>query len=355
MLGVPGSDWRLLFRWTNETIAPEDPEFQRGRTTEQTNQEARAELFKYFHDLSEERRKNPKQDIMSVVVGGKVNDKPIEVFELLSYYLLLVVAGNETTRNAIAWGLVLLTQHPDQRRIWQSDFEAVAPTAVDEIVRWATPVIHFRRTCATAETEIKFADDHPDESRRGTARRVQVALHEVKRQELPPLDDDFAKAVGDFDNLDALRAAVRQDLARAAEREAEAGVREQLVQGVVEANGIEAPPSLVERALHAYLHAYKIPPERQEMFHGEFRPVAEAQVKRELALGALAESHKLFATEADLDGRIKALAEARGVSFNEVYAQLEKAKRLPELERGITEEKVFEFLKSQSTIQEAQS
>lgn len=205
----------------------------------------------------------------------------------------------------------------------------------------------------TGETEIKFGDDHPDESRRGTSQRVTVTLHEVKRQELPPLDDAFAKAVGDLEDLAALKAAVRADLGRTAEREADGQVRDQLVQQVIEANRIEAPPSLVSRALHAYLHAYQIPHEKAEAFYGEFRPVAEAQVRRELVIGALAESHKLLATEADLDGRIKAIADARGVTFNEVYGQLEKAKRLGELERGITEEKVFEFLKSQSTIEEA--
>lgn len=207
----------------------------------------------------------------------------------------------------------------------------------------------------TSETEIKFGDEHPEESRRGTSQLVRVTLHEVKRQELPPLDDAFAKVAGDFDDLDALKTAVRADLQRTAEREAETQVREQLLHQVIEANGVEAPPSLVGRALHAYLHAYHIPPERAEVFYGEFRPMAEAQVKRELTIGALADTHKLFATESDLDGRIKAMADARGVSFNEIYGQLEKAKRLAELERGITEEKVFDFLKSQSTIEEATS
>lgn len=207
----------------------------------------------------------------------------------------------------------------------------------------------------SAETEIKFPDDHPDESRRGTSRKVHITLHEVKRQELPPLDDAFAKSVGDLDDVAALETAIRADLQRSAEREADSGVRESLLQEVINANGIEAPPSLVGRALHAYLHAYKIPHEKEEAFNAEFRPVAEGQVKRELALGAVADVHKLFATEAELDQRIQALAAARGVSPNEIYAQLEKAKRLQELERGITEDKVFEFLKGQSTIEEATS
>ncbi len=202
----------------------------------------------------------------------------------------------------------------------------------------------------SAETEIRFPDDHPDESRRGQSRSVHITVHEIKRQELPLLDDAFAKSVGDFDDVAALTAAVRSDLERNAEREADQGVREALIEQVVSRNNIEAPRSMVDRALHAYLHAYNIPHEQEERFYGEFRPVAERQVRRELALGAIAEANKLFANEAEMDERIKALADARGVSFGEVYGQLEKAKRLGELERSITEDKVFAFLTSQSTI-----
>ena len=77
-----------------------------------------------------------------------------------------------------------------------------------------------------ADAEVKFPEDHPDESRRGQTRRVRVTLHDVKRQELPALDDAFAREVGDFENLDALRAAIRQDLEREATREADARVRQ---------------------------------------------------------------------------------------------------------------------------------
>lgn len=204
----------------------------------------------------------------------------------------------------------------------------------------------------TAEADIKLPDDHPDPARRGQHRRVRVSLLEVKRQELPPLDDAFAKEAGDFDDLTALRAAVRTDLERNAEREADAAVRERLLNQVIEANNVEAPPSLVNRALHAYLHAYEVPHEREEQFYGEFRPVAVSHVKRELVVGALAEREKLFATEAELDARIARIAEGRGVAPAEVYASLEKSKRLSELERSLTEEKVFEFLLQQSTVEE---
>ncbi|MEZ4457800.1 MAG: trigger factor, partial [Gemmatimonadales bacterium] len=100
----------------------------------------------------------------------------------------------------------------------------------------------------SAEVDLKYPDDHPDESRRGQSRQVHLTLHEVKRQELPPLDDGFAKSVGDFEDLAGLKAAIQADLSRSAEREADAGVREQLIDQVVEANAVEAPPSLVGRA-----------------------------------------------------------------------------------------------------------
>jgi len=202
-----------------------------------------------------------------------------------------------------------------------------------------------------ADTDIRFPDDHPDESRRGTTRRVRVALHEVKRQDLPPLDDAFAREVGDFEDLAALRAAVRADLEQDAAREADARVRDQLVQHLVDANGIEAPPSLVHRVLHGLLHAYGIPHEKEAEFAAQFQPVAEAQVRRDLVLAAVADAQGLAATEAEVDGRVAAMAAARQVPAGQVYGALQKANRLGELERAITEDKVFTFLLQQSTVE----
>jgi trigger factor len=205
----------------------------------------------------------------------------------------------------------------------------------------------------TSETEVRFPDDHPEESRRGQVRRVRVTLHEVKRQELPPLDDAFAREMGDFENLDALRAAVRRDLERDAERDADAQVRQALLAQVVEANGIQAPESLVHRLMHGYAEVYRVPPEQLPTFEQQFHAVAETQVKRDLILDALVEQQGLRATEAEIDARIAAMAEARGVSAGELYGSLQKANRLAELERGITEEKAFEFLLQQSTVEKA--
>ncbi len=207
----------------------------------------------------------------------------------------------------------------------------------------------------TVDTSVRFPEDFSDESKRGQTRQVRVTLHEVKRQELPELNDDLARELGDFENLDALRGALRQDLEEDAKRNADAEVRQALVEELVKANGVEAPPSMVERFLRGYARGYQIPDEQFETFAAEFRPLAEAQVRRDLALDAVAEAHKLYATESDMDARIKEMAEARHVSEAQLYASLEKANRLRELEHSITEEKTFAHLLPQSTVEESAS
>jgi trigger factor len=204
----------------------------------------------------------------------------------------------------------------------------------------------------TRDAEVRFPDDYPDESRRGQSRKVRITLSEVKRQELPPLDDSLAREVGDFDTLDALKTAIRADLGREAERGADARVREELIHLLAEANNVDTPPSLVERALHAFMHAYEIPHDQHATFAGQFRPVAVQQVRRDLVLSAVAEQQSLRATEAELDERIARVAEARGVAPAEIYKQLQEGGRLAELERSITEEKVFAWLLEQTTVSE---
>jgi len=145
MLGVPRPDWDLLFRWTNEVIAPEDPEYQRAGSVEATLDAARLELFEYFGAMSRERRASPRDDIVSVVANGAVDGRPLGPVELLSYYFLLVVAGNETTRNAMTGGLIAFLEHPDQWEKLRRE-PGLLDSAVEEIVRWVTPVIQFCRT-----------------------------------------------------------------------------------------------------------------------------------------------------------------------------------------------------------------
>jgi trigger factor len=207
----------------------------------------------------------------------------------------------------------------------------------------------------STDTEVRFPDDHADESRRGQTRQLRVALHEVKRQELPALDDALAREVGDFENLEALRAAVRQDLEREAGREADAEVRRNLMAQIVEANRVEAPHSLVHRLMHGYADMYKVPEDQLPAFEQQFHGIAETQVQRDLVLDALIEAHGLRASEAELDEKINTMAAARGVPAGQLYSSLQKSNRLAELERALTEEKVFDFLLKQSTVEEVKT
>ena len=202
------------------------------------------------------------------------------------------------------------------------------------------------------DTTVRFPDDFAEVAKRGQSRDVRITLHEVKRQQLPELDDAFAREVGDFESLDALRRAVREDLEKEAAREADARLRAELMDQVVAANRVVAPRPLVERVLAVYAQAYGIPEDRWQAFATEFRPVAEAQVRRDLVLDHVAEREQLHVTEAELDERIQELARRRNMSAAELYASLEKAKRLRDIERGLTEEKVFTYLLSQSTVEQ---
>lgn len=205
----------------------------------------------------------------------------------------------------------------------------------------------------TWEGTIRFPDDHPDAARRGQSRRVRVTLHEVKRQAVPELSDEFARELGPFDSADALKAAVRSDLEAEASREADARLRSELVDQIAAANNVAVPPSLLHRAIHAYAAAYGIPEEKHHDFEHEFRPVAEAQVRRDLIIESVADSAGLHASEAEVESRIAEIAARRGESPASVKAQLDKANRLRELERAITDDKVFAHLLGKSAVDEA--
>ncbi|MEX2325290.1 MAG: trigger factor [Gemmatimonadaceae bacterium] len=203
----------------------------------------------------------------------------------------------------------------------------------------------------TVERPVQWPDDFPDETQRGKTKTVRVTLHDVKRKSAPELDDAFAREVGDFDSLDALKAAVRSDLERHAEREADSLVRHRLLGEIISANPFAVPKSWVRQVMDGYVEAYQIPESEKEKFATEFVPIAEQQVRRDLVIDALAEREDLVATEKDLDDRITELAEKRGANPGQVYASLEKAGRLKELERSLTEDKVFKWLLDQNEVQ----
>ncbi|MFM8794571.1 MAG: cytochrome P450 [Acidimicrobiales bacterium] len=150
MMGIPESDEEMIFNWTNTILGVGDPEYV---GTFEDLVRVGGEIFNYALALGEERKANPRNDIASVMMAAEVDGERISAQEFGSFFILLVVAGNETTRTAIAHGMRELTRNRDQRTKWFSDFETHQRTAVEEIVRYATPVIHFRRT-ATEDTEI---------------------------------------------------------------------------------------------------------------------------------------------------------------------------------------------------------
>jgi trigger factor len=215
---------------------------------------------------------------------------------------------------------------------------------IEELIMTASPG-------QTVEGPVKWPENFPDESQRGQSKHVRVELRDVKRKTLPALDDAFAREVGEFSSIEALRTAVREDLEKEATREADADVRQKLVDEIVGANPFDVPPSWVAQLVSAYAQVYQIPEAEQERFAGQFRPVAERQVRRDLVIDTIAERESLAATESELDDRITELAAARGGDPGQLYASLQKAGRLKELERGITEEKVFKWLYERNTIE----
>jgi cytochrome P450 len=154
LLGVPREMWPTMFDWTNRVIGSADPEYQQaGDDAFQTAQKARLALFGYFAEMARARRAKPTDDIVSIVANAEVGGAALPERELLSYYFLLVVAGNETTRNAMTGGLLAFLEHPEQWERLRRD-PSLVDSAVEEIVRWTTPVIQFCRT-ATEDVEIR--------------------------------------------------------------------------------------------------------------------------------------------------------------------------------------------------------
>jgi trigger factor len=201
------------------------------------------------------------------------------------------------------------------------------------------------------ERAVKWPDDFPDEAQRGRTKLVRVMLKDVKRKSLPDLDDAFAREVGDFDSLDSLRAAIERDLADHVRREADAAVRSQLLDEIASANRFDVPQSWVSQLIDGYMQAYKIPESERERFATEFRGVAERQVRRDLIIDTIAEREKLAATEADIDDRVADVASKRNADPAQVYASLQKAGRLKEIEHSITEDKVFAWLLERNTVE----
>src|SRR5438093_3769628 len=145
-LGVPREDEALILRLTNELFSSDDPEFQReGVTREERIQQIGLEFFHYFSKIIADRRANPRDDLATVLANAQIDGAPMGPVETLGYYLIVFTAGHDTTRNAISGGLLALLENPDQLARLRAD-PGLTPSAVEEIVRWTTPVNYMKRT-----------------------------------------------------------------------------------------------------------------------------------------------------------------------------------------------------------------
>ncbi|WP_337172503.1 trigger factor [Gemmatimonas aurantiaca] len=203
---------------------------------------------------------------------------------------------------------------------------------------------------ASSEKSVRWPDDFPDESQRGVSKLVRVVVKDVKRKALPALDDAFAREVGDFDTLQALRDAVRVDMSEHVRREADADVRGQLIEQIVTANPFDVPQAWVRQLVDGYMQMYGVPDTQKQTFAQEFMPMAERQVRRDVIIDTLAERESLAASAADVDTKVEELAKARNADPGQVYAQLQKSGRLTEIERELTEERVFNWLLEKNPI-----
>jgi cholest-4-en-3-one 26-monooxygenase len=157
IMGVPQEDRKLLFDWSNRMIGIDDPEY-----ANEDGANATAELFMYVNELGKQRKVDPRDDIVTKLLNAEIEGDSLSELEFDMFMLLLTVAGNETTRNTTAWGMWGLMQNPDQYAALTGDLDGKLDVAIEEVLRWATPVYHFRRTALTdteiAGQEIKAGD-----------------------------------------------------------------------------------------------------------------------------------------------------------------------------------------------------
>jgi methyl-branched lipid omega-hydroxylase len=150
MMGIPEEDHQRIFHWTNVILGFGDPDLT---TDFEEFLQISMDIGAYATALAEDRRVNHHDDLTTSLVQAEVDGDRLSSSEIASFFILLVVAGNETTRNAISHGVLALSRYPSEREKWWSNYDDLAPTAVEEIVRWASPVVYMRRTL-TRDVEL---------------------------------------------------------------------------------------------------------------------------------------------------------------------------------------------------------
>lgn len=215
---------------------------------------------------------------------------------------------------------------------------------IEERIRTLTPG-------ATGDFTIDLPENAEDPGSPLKQHQLRVYLESVQRPEYAPLDDDFARAVGDFASLSSLRERVRADLEREAEAQSHQDARRQLLDQVLQANPFEVPGTMVDRYLEQVIRPRKSDdPDRIAEMRQAARPAAEQALRRMLAIQRIAELEGLQADPAEVDARLEEVSKQHGRSPREIRAQLKKEGREHEVEEQLTEDKVFRYLESLSTI-----
>ncbi|MFV0523392.1 MAG: cytochrome P450 [Acidimicrobiales bacterium] len=147
LLGIPLEDGRRLYHFTEAVHSSEEVVSHEERAN------AYGQMFAYSQEVYADKRANPADDLATLLATGAIEDRPIDEVDFFLWFLLLVDAGGDTTRNLVGAGMEALFRHPDQLALLRTDVDGLLPTAVEELLRWVSPVIYMRRT-ATADTEI---------------------------------------------------------------------------------------------------------------------------------------------------------------------------------------------------------
>jgi cytochrome P450 len=183
MMGIPRSEFATVLDATNVILGAGDPEMLGGRDPMSAMLEAGIQLTTLMNDIADERRKEPRDDLTSALVNAEGDEEILAPHEIAPFFILLAVAGNDTTRTAISRGMHLLAQNPDERRRWQNDLDGITTTAVEEIVRVASPVTFMRRTAtrATRVGDYEFAEGDKVVLLYGVANRDPRVFDEPER------------------------------------------------------------------------------------------------------------------------------------------------------------------------------
>ena len=235
--------------------------------------------------------------------------------------------------------------------------DVTVEVAAGDLMRGNVPELAGTVVGQKRELDHAFAADDPEPSRAGKTAHFSFTLKGLKRQLVPPLDDDFAKEVGGGETLAELKAKVRGDLESAARNRAAQDEREQLVKGLVERNPFDLPKAMIERGLDAMLDGalrmmarQGLDPSRLNLdfssLREEMRPKAEAEVRGALLLQAVAEKEGLSVNSEELDARIDQYATESGAPLHQVRKAFKEPEQKQALEQRVREEKTVEFLKA---------